>query len=156
MSTSQARPYAEAPSSTPAPKRTAAQAAPPPAPRAPRKARLVLARVDPWSVLKLSAVLSICLGIVFVVAVAGIWSVLDGMGVFDAVSKTVADVTRDANSSGTQLQEWFALPKVLTVAAGVAAVDAILLTALSTLTAFVYNVCSAVVGGLHVTLTEDA
>jgi hypothetical protein len=107
-------------------------------------------------VLKLSAVLSLCLGIVFVVAVAAVWYVLDDMGVFASVSKTVADVTRDANSPGTQLQDWLALPRVLTVAAGIAAVDAILLMALATLTAFAYNVASAVVGGLHVTLTEDS
>jgi len=154
VSSSQARTYAEAPA--PAASDQPVQAPKSAPARTPRRARLVLSRVDPWSVLKLSAVLSICLGIVFVVAVAGLWSVLDGMGVFDSVSKTVADVTRDANSPGTQLQDWLALPKVLTVAAGIAGVDAILLTALSTLSAFVYNVCSAVVGGLHVTLTEDS
>jgi len=154
VSTSQARPYAD----TPAPAAPSPQPHPRGvvSPKSPRRARLVLSRVDPWSVLKLSAVLSLCLGIVFVVAVAAVWYVLDDMGVFDSVSKTVADVTRDANSPGTQLQDWLALPRVLTVAAGIAAVDAILLMALATLTAFAYNVSSAVVGGLHVTLTEDS
>ncbi|RKS80351.1 transmembrane protein DUF3566 [Motilibacter peucedani] len=123
--------------------------------KAPRRARLVLSRVDPWSVMKLSALLSIALGIVLVVAVAVLWGVLDGMGVFDSVTKTVADVTKNNTDNGTDLSEWLSLKRVLWLAAGVAAVDAILITALATLTAFIYNVSAAVVGGLHLTLTED-
>jgi hypothetical protein len=105
--------------------------------------------------MKLSALLSIALGIVLVVAVAVLWGVLDGMGVFDSVTKTVADVTKNNSNNGADLSEWLSLKRVLWLSAGVAAVDGILITALATLTAFIYNVSAAVVGGLHVTLTED-
>lgn len=128
-----------------------------PAPdRTPRRARLVLSRVDPWSVLKLSSLLAISLGIVLVVAVGVLWGVLDGMGVFDSVTKTVRDVTADNQGAGTDLTQWFGLERVLQLAALWALVNAILFTALATLTAFIYNVSAAVVGGLQVTLTEDS
>ena len=130
--------------------------APRPAPAKARRARLVLSRVDPWSVMKLAFLLSLALGIVLVVAVGVLWSVLDGMGVFDSVTKTVADVTKDNQGAGTDLTQWFGLERVLLLAAMWALVDAILFTALATLTAFIYNVSAAVVGGLQVTLTEDS
>lgn len=123
--------------------------------RPPRRARLVLSRVDPWSVMKLSALLSIALGIVLLVAVSVLWGVLDGMGVFDSLTKTIADVTKNNNNSGTDLSKWFSYSRVLQLAAAMAAVDAILITALATLTSFIYNVSAAIVGGLHLTLTED-
>ncbi|RZS91236.1 transmembrane protein DUF3566 [Motilibacter rhizosphaerae] len=151
MSTSEARPLSTTAPKPPRP----APAGRAPSARAPRRARLVLSRVDPWSVLKLSALLSICLGIVLVVAVAVLWSVLNGMGVFDSVSKTISDVTKDASGSSQSIDQWLSLSRVLTVAGIVAAVDAVLITALATLTAFIYNVSAAVVGGLHLTLTED-
>lgn len=106
--------------------------------------------------MKLAALLSVALGIVLVVSVAVLWGVLDGMGVFDSLTKTVADVTKNNNDAGTDLTAWFSLNRVLQLAAAVAVVDAILITALSTLTAFIYNISAAVVGGLHVTLTEDS
>ena len=57
-----------------------------------RRARLVLSRVDPWSVMKLAFLLSIALAIVAVVAVFVLWSVLDAMGVFDSVGSTAESV----------------------------------------------------------------
>ena len=54
-----------------------------------RKARLRLTRVDPWSVMKMSVLLSVALGIAMVVMVAVLWSILSGMGVFDQVDEAV-------------------------------------------------------------------
>ena len=70
-----------------------------------RKARLVLGRIDPWSVMKLSFLLAISMAIVAFVAVFVLWSVLDTMGVFDSVGSTVEEVTRadsgPENADGT-------------------------------------------------------
>src|SRR5829696_2340367 len=53
----------------------------PAATRAPRRAPLRLIRIDPWSVMKVSFLLSIAFGIVTVVSVFLVWSVLDAAGV---------------------------------------------------------------------------
>jgi hypothetical protein len=121
-----------------------------------RRARLVLSRVDPWSVMKLAFLLSIALAIVSVVAVFVLWSVLDAMGVFDSVGSTVESVTRSQdNAKGIDILDYVGLGKVLSITMILSAVNAILLTALCTLSAFLYNMAASLVGGLHLTFTED-
>lgn len=120
-----------------------------------RRARLVLARVDPWSVMKLGFLLSIALAIVSVVAVLVLWLVLDGLGVFDAVQKTVGDVTSSETSAGIDVLSYVGLGRVLGVTTVLACVNIVLFTALATLGAFLYNIAAALVGGLHVTLAEE-
>ncbi len=121
-----------------------------------RKARLVLARVDPWSVMKLSFLLSIALAIVALVAVFVLWSVLDTMGVFESVGRSVESVTRSSdNSQGIDILDYVGLDRVLSVTIALAGVNVVLMTALCTLGAFLYNMAAGLVGGLHVTFTED-
>jgi hypothetical protein len=66
-----------------------------------RKARLRVARVDPWSVMKVSFVLSIALGIVSLVGTAVVWEVLNSLGVFSSLNKTVGDLTSGGSGSST-------------------------------------------------------
>lgn len=121
-----------------------------------RRARLVLGRIDPWSVMKLSFLLSIALAIVAVVAVFVLWSVLDAMGVFASVGSTVESVTRSQdNAQGIDILDYVGLSRVLSVTFVLAAVNVVLMTALCTLAAFLYNMAAGLVGGLHVTFTED-
>lgn len=121
-----------------------------------RRARLLLSRVDPWSVMKLSFLLSIALGIVLVTAVAVLWSVLDAIGVFESVRGSVSALTAGEGTSGVDVGSFVALDRVLGVATILAVVNIILVTALATLAAFLYNISTSLVGGLQVTLTEDA
>jgi hypothetical protein len=121
-----------------------------------RKARLVLGRIDPWSVMKLAFLLSIAMAVVAVVAVFVLWSVLDAMGVFDSVGSTVESVTRSQdNAQGVDILSYVGLGKVLSITFVLAAVNVVLMTALCTLAAFLYNMAAGLVGGLHVTFTED-
>jgi len=88
-----------------------------------------------------------------VVATAVVWSVLDGMGVFTDLDGLLRDVVGD--EIDFSLLDYVGFGKVISLATVVAVVDVVLLTALSTIVAFLYNVSSALVGGLHVTLSDD-
>ncbi|HTJ72812.1 MAG TPA: DUF3566 domain-containing protein [Actinospica sp.] len=121
-----------------------------------RKARLRLARVDPWSVMKVSFVLSIALGIVTLVGTAVVWEVLNALGVFSSLDKTVGDLTSGGSGSNSfNLSSVLSFTRVEGYMFIVALVDVVLVTALATLAAYLYNLSSGFVGGLEVTLAED-
>ncbi|WP_086886571.1 DUF3566 domain-containing protein, partial [Streptomyces rhizosphaericus] len=125
-----------------------------PAPRT-RKARLRVARVDPWSVMKVSFLLAIALGICTVIAVAVLWMVMDAMGVFSAVGGTISDATESQKGSGFDLESFLSLPRVLGFTGIIAVINVVLATALATLGAFIYNLSAGFVGGVELTLAED-
>ncbi|MET8719833.1 DUF3566 domain-containing protein [Streptomyces misionensis] len=120
-----------------------------------RKARLRVAKADPWSVMKVSFLLSIALGICTVVASAVLWMVMDAMGVFSTVGGTISEATGANESTGFDLQSFLSLPHVLIFTAIIAVIDVVLATALATLGAFIYNLSAGFVGGVELTLAED-
>ncbi len=120
-----------------------------------RKARLRVARADPWSVMKVSFLLSIALGICTVVAVAVLWMVMNAMGVFSTVGGTISEATGSGDGSGFDLQSFLSLPRVLLFTSIIAVIDVVLATALATLGAFIYNLSAGFVGGVELTLAED-
>ncbi|MCG2799245.1 MAG: DUF3566 domain-containing protein [Cellulomonas sp.] len=119
----------------------------------PRRVRLAISRVDPWSVMKLSFLLSFALGIIGVVASAVVWLTLDGLHVFSKLDDLVSTVA--GAESSVQVLSYFAFGKILAGAMLVGVVNVFLMTALCTIGAFLYNIVSALVGGLHVTMTDD-
>ncbi|WP_308296024.1 DUF3566 domain-containing protein [Streptomyces sp. ISL-96] len=120
-----------------------------------RKARLRVAKVDPWSVMKVSFLLSIALGICTVVAAAVLWMVMDAMGVFSTVGGTISEATGSNENNGFDLQSFLSLPRVLIFTSVIAMIDVVLATALATLGAFIYNLSAGFVGGVELTLAED-
>ena len=106
--------------------------------------------------MKLGFLLSIALGIMLVVAVTVLWSVLDGMGIFDSVNRVVDQVVSTDSSSAFDLHEYVGRSRVVGIATMIALVNVVLMTALATLGAFLYNLAASLVGGLHVTLSEDS
>ncbi|MCW1248666.1 DUF3566 domain-containing protein [Acaricomes phytoseiuli] len=116
-----------------------------------RQARLQVSRVEPWSVLKLSFLLSVALGIVIVVAAIVLWSVLDLTGVFGRINSILAGGT----GSGFDIRSFASLGQVASFATIVAVVNVVLLTALAMLSAVLYNISATLVGGIGVTLTDD-
>ncbi|WP_129308016.1 DUF3566 domain-containing protein [Streptomyces sp. L2] len=120
-----------------------------------RKARLRVAKADPWSVMKVSFLLSIALGICTIVASAVLWMVMDAMGVFATVGGTISEATGSNESNGFDLQSFLSLPHVLMFTAIIAVIDVVLATALATLGAFIYNLSAGFVGGVELTLAED-
>ncbi|MBW5484564.1 DUF3566 domain-containing protein [Streptomyces bambusae] len=120
-----------------------------------RKARLRVAKVDPWSVMKVSFLLSIALGICTIVAAAVLWMVMDAMQVFSTVGGTISEATGSNESNGFDLQSFLSLPRVLIFTSVIAVIDVVLATALATLGAFIYNLSAGFVGGVELTLAED-
>ncbi|MEV4899761.1 DUF3566 domain-containing protein [Citricoccus sp. NPDC055426] len=126
-----------------------------PAPKAKvRKARLLVSKVDPWSVLKMAFLLSVALGIVTVVGAVVLWTVMDLTGIFDQVNDLLAQVLGSEGGSFT-VQQLISLGQVASFATIIAVVNVVLLTALSMLAAVLYNISSTLVGGIGVTLTDD-
>lgn len=119
-----------------------------------RRARLRLVRVDPWSVMKLAFALSIALAIVAVVAVTIVWAVLGAAGVWDAINSSVATVLSD-NASAFDITDYVGFGRIIGLTLLISAVDVILITAIATIGAFLYNLAASLLGGLEVTLAED-
>ncbi|MBM7508241.1 hypothetical protein JOE61_002055 [Nocardioides salarius] len=124
-------------------------------PRGPRRARLRLTRIDPWSVMKTAFLLSVAFGIVTVVSVLMVWTVLDGAGVWESINRTVTDVVGQESASDFDVENYIGTSRVIGFTMLIAAVDVVLLTAIATLGAFLYNMAAALLGGVEVTLAED-
>ncbi|MDH2425573.1 DUF3566 domain-containing protein [Sphaerisporangium sp. TRM90804] len=124
--------------------------------KAPRKAHLVLRRIEPWSAMKFSFVVSVVCFLMLFVAVAVLYGVLSALGVFDSIVSTVTQLTvPDGNtSSGLDIQSWFEPGLILGYTALIGAVNVVLITAMCTLGAVIYNLAAEVVGGVEVTFSE--
>jgi hypothetical protein len=129
---------------------------PDPSPRGTvRKARLRLVQVEPWSVMKTAFMLSIAIGIVTVVAVGIVWGVLGAAGLWDSVNSIVQDSIGDSSGTPFEIQKYLGTSRVLGFTMIVAVADVILITAIATLGAFLYNLTAGLLGGVEVTFAED-
>ncbi|MFU8851266.1 DUF3566 domain-containing protein [Micromonospora sp. SL1-18] len=121
--------------------------------RGPRRARLNLKRIDPWSVMKFAFAVSVVLFIVVVVATSVLYLALDAMGVFKEVNASLTDLVNAGGASGSGGFQITAKGVIMSSAL-IGLVNVVLFTALATLGAFVYNVCADLVGGVELTLAE--
>jgi hypothetical protein len=121
--------------------------------RGPRRASLQIKRFDPWSVLKLSLVLGVAMFFVWMVAVGVLYTVLDGMGVWDKLNGTVSQLISGEGTT-TSTTPLISAGRVFGVAAILGAINIVLVSALATVSAFIYNVSADLAGGLEVTLSE--
>jgi transmembrane protein DUF3566 len=119
--------------------------------RPPRQAALQLKRIDPWSALKLGLVLAVVLFFIWLVAVGVLYGALDGMGVWDRLNGTYADLVSGDTPTGSPL---ISAGRVFGFAAVIGAINSLLFAVAVTVGAFVYNVSADLVGGIEVTLSE--
>jgi hypothetical protein len=137
-----------APSARPMPKGS-------PAAAPTRRAQLVLSRIEPWSVMKFSFMISLVGWVVLFVAVAALYYVLSKLGVFHSIQSTISDVTSSKGSSGSDSNgQWFSASRILGYTMLVGAINVVLITALATVGAVIYNLVSHLAGGIEVTLKE--
>jgi Transmembrane domain of unknown function (DUF3566) len=119
-----------------------------------RHAHLYLTRIDPWSVMKNAFMLSVAIAIVLVVATMVLWGLLTASGSLAALTRTVDDIA-GSGANAVDLTGMLSFGHVLSITLVVAVMEVILLSALATLFAYMYNLAVGITGGLQVTLTED-
>ncbi|MDH6195650.1 hypothetical protein M2272_002290 [Mycobacterium frederiksbergense] len=118
----------------------------------PLRASMQIRRVDPWTVLKVSLVLSVVLFFVWMIAVAFLYLVLGGMGVWSKLNSNVGDLLTSA--SGASGGELVSSGTIFGGAALVGLVNIVVLCAMATIGAFIYNLTTDLVGGVEVTLAD--
>jgi hypothetical protein len=122
--------------------------------RSARQAHLTVARVEPWSVMKFSFVVSLVAFVILFVAVSVIYGTLSALGVFTSLQHVVQSVTSSQDSTGVNAAKWFTASRILSWTALLGALNIVLITAMSTIGAVVYNLTSRLIGGVEVTLRE--
>lgn len=121
-----------------------------------RKARLRLARLDPWSVMKTTFLFSIAFGVMLVVATFALWSILAGSGALESLNTLINTLISSEQEGGSfKIEDYLSVQRILGFSIVVAAIDVVIITAVATLFAFLYNLSAVVMGGLEVTLAED-
>ena len=112
-----------------------------------RRARLVLSYVDPWSVLKVSTVLAVCLALVTIIAALVLTAILSAFGVFSAVN--------DAGSSILGSDFSISPGLFIVLSAVVSLIEAVLFAAITTVGAMLYSLAVRLVGsGFEAVLTD--
>jgi hypothetical protein len=117
----------------------------------PVRASMQVRRIDPWSALKVSLVLSVAQFFVWMIAVAFLYLVLGGMGVWSKLNSNVGDLLTSASGSTGEL---VSSGTIFGGAALIGLVNIVLLTAMGTIGAFIYNLTTDIVGGIEVTLAD--
>ncbi|WP_194816627.1 DUF3566 domain-containing protein [Nocardia sp. XZ_19_385] len=116
----------------------------------PLRATVQIRRIDPWSTLKISLVISVALFFVWMLAVGLLYIVLEGMGVWERLNNTFTDmVSQDSGSVGL-----IDAGTVFGYAGVIGLINVVLFTALGTVGTFIYNQCCDLVGGIQVTLAD--
>jgi hypothetical protein len=123
--------------------------------KGPRRVRLAVARVDPWSVMKMSFLLSVAVGIAGVILTAVLWMILSTMNVFSDIEGVLQSLQTAGSADNFSIRDYVGFGRVVSLSIVIGVIDVILLTAIATVMAFLYNICSALVGGIQLTLTDD-
>ncbi len=118
--------------------------------RGPVRASMQVRRIDPWSTLKVSLILSVALFFVWMIAVAFLYLVLGGMGVWSKLNSNVGDLLTNTSGSG----ELVSSGTIFGGAVLIGLVNIVLLTAMATIGAFIYNLTTDLIGGIEVTLAD--
>ena len=126
-----------------------------PAPRSKiRRARLVVQKVDTWSVAKLIFLLSIALGIVTVVASVILWLFLQASGAFTGVNPLLSSL--GTGSTTVDISQMISLGQVALVTTIFAVVNTVVFTLLGMIAAILYNLAAKLVGGVTLTLSDES
>ena len=121
-------------------------------PRA-RRMNLSLTHISAWSMAKVAFLLGIAGGIIQIVAVLIVWLLLDAVGVFQSITSIVSST--GLNTGSFDLKSVLSLSTVLSFTTIFSIVEVVIFTLLASIATLLYNVVTALVGGLHLTLGDD-
>jgi transmembrane protein DUF3566 len=116
--------------------------------RGPRRAKLQLRHINPWTVLKFSCVLSVALFFVWLITIGLLYGILQAAGVIDHINNAVTTI------NGSNSKNPITPGLVFGGSAIIGVINMVLFIALSTVGSVVYNLCADLVGGIEVTLSE--
>jgi hypothetical protein len=119
--------------------------------RGPVRASMQIRRIDPWSTLKVSLMLSVALFFVWMIAIAFLYLVLGGMGVWAKLNSNVGDLLNNTSGSSGEL---VSSGTIFGGAVLIGLVNIVLITSMATIAAFVYNLATDLIGGIEVTLAD--
>jgi hypothetical protein len=112
-----------------------------------RRVKRTVKHIDPISVLKLSLFFYACFVIVWLILVAIVYSIVNSMGVFDAVETFGKDLVlwKEVNITLGLVERWALL---------IGVVLALVASLINVVLAFLYNVGADILGGLDITFVE--
>lgn len=115
------------------------------------RATMQIRHIDPWSALRVAALLNVALFFVWMIAVAFLYLVLGAMGVWSKLNSNVGDLLTSGSGGGSDL---VSAGSIFGGAALIGLVNIVLLTAMATVGAYIYNLSTDIVGGVEVTLAD--
>mgnify|MGYP002743527934 FL=1 len=119
-----------------------------------RRARLVVQRIDTWSVAKMVFLLSMALGIVTIVASVILWLFLQASGAFTGVNQILTSMgTGNTNIDITQMVNIGQVALATTI---LSVINPVIFTLLSMIGAILYNLAAKLVGGITLTLSDES
>ena len=116
-----------------------------------RRVRRIIRKIDPWTTLKVSAVIWAVLALAFVLGAVIFWSVLDRAGIPDKLVDFMVEITliEDGANPFANTEQFLRFLIFGSV------VGWILMTGTTVAIAVVYNLVSDVVGGLEIVMLEE-
>jgi Transmembrane domain of unknown function (DUF3566) len=116
-------------------------------PQRSRQARVVVRKLGPWSVLKLSFLFYLCVMVVFLGAAVILYGILSAVGALDSLTRLIRDLFADQSF---EIHGDWLFTRGLAIGLGMV----VLWTLINVFVVFLYNLLSDIVGGIEVTLSE--
>ncbi len=117
-----------------------------------RQIKMTISKIEPLAALKLGFLISVVIGFMIIIAMAIIWFVLDGIHVFGQMEGLLQTLN---SAQLLEMMQYLEFGRWMSFAVIIAILDIVLMTALSAVAALVYNIISALVGGLRITVTDE-
>ncbi|MEY4425528.1 MAG: hypothetical protein RJB56_1155 [Actinomycetota bacterium] len=131
--------------------RAAARAAGP----APKQVKLKLVQIDFWSATRVGFLITVALGIATIVGFSLLWLVLSQTGLFGSLSELVNSVIGGGGGDGVNVASELNLARVLSFATTIAFFNIVLGTALTGVSALIFNLIGRITGGISVGFTNN-